>query len=352
MTNPSPIFLPSSIRDITPSITTLYTVLAAASSTAPTVQETHGAWVVLTEEADGNYAYKLKKPVAFPYMDYSTPAKRKVLSHREVELNSRTAAALYIGVLALTENGLVEPFAAPAEAPDTLVDWVVKMHRFDEAALLSNVAEAGNLTAELVNALSQQIMEFHKTAAKHSNIDGFSPITATIKGNDAMFANFRDHLDRPTTNALTIAQLAMAEALKLPLNDRAANGWVRQCHGDLYLNNICLWPNNDSNAEPLLFDCIEFNDAFAVIDTQYDVAFLLMDLYFREMPNAATLIQQQYTASMPMVQADLWPLLISIRAAIRSHVSVAMGDVPLAQQYLQLALDSVQEPQRFGAPAA
>ena len=308
-------------------------------STTPVVtHETHAAWVFLTTETAGNFAYKLKKPISFPYLDYGTVDKRRTFCQREIELNSRTAPALYLSAQALVKTGdtisLVDGDALGDNADP--LDWIVKMQRFADTDLLSTYVKENDLSPDLVKQLTANILALHNQAAVQKQEDGLTPITATIEGNDFMFGQQAESLDRSTTQALTQAQLDAAKTLAPILNKRAAAGMIRQCHGDMHLGNICLW-----DGAPVLFDCIEFNDDFAVIDTLYDLAFLLMDLHFRGLSPIAAQVVDNYDGLGEQDNAALLPLFISIRAAIRAHVSVAMGDVPLAKQYLAMAVDAL-----------
>lgn len=280
--------------------------------------ETHGAIVYLC----GSRAYKMKKPVAYPYMDYSTLEKRATFCAREIELNRRTASDLYVGVETL--NKTAEGFAWGGSGD--IVEYFVVMHRFEKGATFDVLAAEGKLTPAQMQAITQKIVHFHQTAEiDKTGLKGAEILANTVKGNDGMFASYADFLPREQTEALTAASLSMISAQQALLNNRAENGKIRQCHGDLHLQNICLYNN-----EPLLFDCIEFNDAFAVIDVLYDLTFLLMDLDKRGLPQYATLVRNSYLAQTGEYNAlAVLPVMLATRAAIRSHVSIAiMQSIP------------------------
>jgi aminoglycoside phosphotransferase family enzyme/predicted kinase len=264
----------------------------------------------------------MKKPVAYPYMDYSTLEKRATFCAREIELNRRTAPDLYVGVETLAKT--TEGFAWGGSGD--IAEYFVVMHRFEKGATFDVLAAEGKLNASQMQAITQKIVQLHQTAAiDKTGLKGAEILANTVKGNDGMFRSYAEFLPREQTEALTTASLAMISAQQALLNNRAESGKIRQCHGDLHLQNICLY-----NKEPLLFDCIEFNDAFAVIDVLYDLAFLLMDLDKRGLPEYATLVRNSYLAQTGEYAAlAVLPVMLATRAAIRSHVSIAiMQSIP------------------------
>ncbi len=278
-----------------------------------TVEETHGAYVFLA----GDKAYKLKKSVYFPYMDYSTLAKRQAMTAREVHLNQRTAPELYLNVQPIYQNGQSFSFKNTGD----IVDYLVVMQRFNPENVLDKVAAAGKLTAATVQTLAEQAAALHKTAAIIDTIDGYDAVVSTIQGNDGQFAGHADILDRAKSERLAQASLHMAQTIKATLQQRGKNGLIRQCHGDLHLRNIALIAD-----KPVLFDCIEFNDAFAQIDVLYDVAFLLMDLDYRGFSDYCNLVLNEYMMLTQDYEGLIaMPLFMAMRAAVRAHVNISIG---------------------------
>ena len=232
--------------------------------------DTHGAMVFLA----GARAYKIKRAVAFPYMDFSTLDRRRAACEAEVALNRRTAPELYLGTEPITRDA---DGALRIGGTGEVVEWVVVMQRFDQAGLFDRLAAAGRLTPALMQRLTDAVLRFHEAAER------LDPAQALGGGADGQRAVAEESLaelaERPDLfpaaeveglGALFHGWLDRTAAL---LDDRQAEGFVRRCHGDLHLRNICLVED-----EPTLFDCIEFNEAFAAIDVLYDLAFLLMDL--------------------------------------------------------------------------
>ncbi len=290
--------------------------------------ETHISIVFLA----GEYAYKLKKPLDLAYLDFTTLEARKQACEQELTLNRRTAPELYLGLVPviLTADGLV----LGEDATGNVVDWLVKMKRFDQSALLSQMADRGALTVPLVERLARKVEHFHRSAEVSKTDGGRTRFAEILESNQKNFKPFVGNLySRALMECLTAGYADALTALADLIDERRERGWVRHCHGDLHLNNVvCL------QDEPVPFDCIEFNDAFARIDTLYDLAFLLMDLAFRAREdrslsahaNAAlnAYLQQQSLGSLSQTLKGLEALsfFMSVRAGVRSHVSARMTE--------------------------
>jgi uncharacterized protein len=283
--------------------------------------DTHGAVVFLA----GARAYKMKRAVAYPYMDFSTLEKRRNACRRERTLNSRTAAELYLDVVPVTRTaaGLaLGGRSATAEAE--IVEWVLVMRRFDQADLLSNKAAAGKLTSEIMVALADAVAQFHMGAEERPDrAAGAAALAWVIRENGEEFAERRDLFDNDTAQRLTEESLVALGRQRKLLDARAESGHVRHCHGDLHLRNVVLL-----DGQPTLFDAIEFNDAIACIDVFYDLAFLLMDLDHRGLRSFANLVLNRYLQQRDEFAAlPLLPLLLSMRAAVRAKVAASLEAV-------------------------
>ena len=277
------------------------------------VIETHVSLVFLA----GDRAYKLKRAVTYPYLDFSTLEARRAACAAELTLNRRNAPDLYLGLRALGrgEGGGI----GWTEAGDAL-DWVVVMRRFDQDRLFDAMAAAGRLDASLILALAAHIAEFHAHAERRPERGGAAATAAIADGNTRSLraAGFPgEAIDDLDTRAH--AHIARHAAL---LDARRAAGKVRRVHGDLHLRNICLYAG-----KPVLFDCLEFSEELATIDVLYDLAFLLMDLEQRGLSDLANLAFNRY---LDLSGEDdgiaAMPLFLSLRAAIRAHVTAAALD--------------------------
>jgi aminoglycoside phosphotransferase family enzyme/predicted kinase len=276
------------------------------------IVSTHISIVVLTRTR----AFKLKRDVVFPYLDFSTPQKRLAMCEREFALNRRTAPALYLAVRRVTrgaDGGLV--FDGAGE----FVDAVVEMRRFEPGALFDQMAVRGALTAPMIETLSARIANFHDLAPADLSRGGASAMMRLLDLSDASsLARTKLIPPRELVSLAENLQTA-AQRLRALLDARREAAKVRRCHGDLTLRNICLL-----DGEPTPFDCLEFSDDLATIDVLYDLAFLLMDLWRRDQRGFANLALNRYLDHRD--EADGLPLLpyfMTLRAAIRAEVAAA-----------------------------
>ncbi len=273
--------------------------------------ETHISLVFLA----GNYAYKLKRAVRLPYVDFSTVAQRHAACVAELALNRRTAPSIYlnlrrIGRAADGKIGFVDD--GPA------LDWVVVMRRFDQALLFDALARAGKLDTPLIDALADHIAQFHEAAEPRPGQGGAAALADIAETNHQILARAQVGVFDPERVAAILDKWRLASAASKGLLDaRAEAGRVRRCHGDLHLRNICL-----VDGRPTLFDCLEFSDALAGIDILYDLAFLLMDLEHRGLAEFANRVLNRYLdRSQEDDGLQAMPLFVSLRAGVRAHVT-------------------------------
>lgn len=231
--------------------------------------ETHISWVLLT----GPFAYKIKKPVDFGFLNFTELSAREHFCQEELRLNQRLTQGLYLEVL---------PIGGSASAPELggtgpAIEYALKMRQFPQSQLLSEVQARGELSEAHIDALAKQIADFHaQTPAVPASHPLCSPaaIVAPMRQNFAqirpMLSDNADLAQLDALEAWTEASFARLEPL---LAKRAANGSIRECHGDIHLGNATLLDD-----QVVLFDCIEFNEPFRLIDIASDAAFLAMDL--------------------------------------------------------------------------
>lgn len=299
-----------------------------------TIIRTHISIVLLI----GPRAFKLKRAVKLPYVDFSTADLRLAACCREVELNRRTAPAIYLGVRRIT----VDPDGSLVfDGKGRLVDAVVEMLRFDETTSFERMAKRGELTPALLTETANSIARFHATAATSRDVSGAGIMADVLAINAAAFAT-TGAFPEDSVAALNKELSSALDQHRDLLDSRAAAGKVRHCHGDLHLGNICL-----VDKTPTLFDCIEFNDAIATIDVLYDIAFLLMDLWHLGEKSAANLVFNRYLDSADEVDGiALLPFFMAVRASIRAHVLAtqsqnrelrSQGIAAQAKEYFDLA---------------
>ena len=284
------------------------------------VVETHGSIVFLA----GRYAYKLKRAVKYPYLDFSTVMLRQAACAAELTLNRRTAPQLYLEVRAISRgaDGRLH-WGRGADATAAPVDFVVVMRRFDQHDLLDNVAARGELSPPLLYALCAHIAAFH-AAAERRPAQGGGAAMAAIAATAIAVLRERRFAGFPAGQIDRVAAAINSELGRLAplLDERRDAGKVRLVHGDLHLRNVCL-----VDGRPVLFDCIEFSEDLAGIDILYDLAFLLMDLDHRGLHGFSNLVMNRY---LDLTEEDdgiaAMPLFLALRAAIRAHIAATMAE--------------------------
>ena len=306
--------------------------------------DTHCSIVFLA----GPRAYKLKRAIRLPYLDYSTPEKRRRMCESELTLNRRTAPEIYERVAAVTREADGNLALGGRGAP---LDWVVVMKRFPEDGVLDHMADEGRLDISVMERLADEIARFHAGIEIHREAGGAGPLREVFDTNlEAFRAYGPEILDMGKVGQLDAdlrASLARNEAL---LERRRTQGKVRQCHGDLHLRNIVML-----DGRPTPFDGIEFDDAIARIDVLYDLAFLIMDLEKRALRPQANSVFNRYLADTGEWEGlPLMPMFLANRAAIRSHVAGAARtqskgekaeqQAQEAREYLELALSLLSPP--------
>ncbi len=272
--------------------------------------DTHAAIVFLA----GERAYKLKRAVKLPYLDFSTLEKRRIALGRELEINSRATPELYLSVLPVTRGASPASFELGGSGEPA--DWLLEMRRFDQDALLDTIASKGRLDRAHIIELAYTIEHFHRQAPREKGA-GFA------RNLEHVAEDLETALCGRSAQAQGLLLNSLAERLRHELavrtrliEEREREGFVRRCHGDLHLRNIVLW-----EGKPRLFDAIEFDDRLATIDVLYDLAFLLMDLWHRGLRQEANLILNHYfqrAAMRELAGLALLPLFLSLRASIRA----------------------------------
>ncbi len=252
--------------------------------------ETHISHVFLA----GENAYKLKKPVDFGFLDFSTPEKRRAACAEEIRLNARLAPDIYLGVVpvCLSETGYhVRPQGcAPGE---TEAEVLVHMRRFPQDGLLDHLAMTGLLTPDMMTDIAQQLARFHASAARGPEIDRYGSVESVRAPVMQNFDQTRPYIGR-TVSAATHTRLRAWSDEFLSnhgalFSERVRTGKIVDGHGDLHLRNMC-----ELAGHVLIFDCIEFNPALRAGDVMNDIAFLIMDLDHRALANHANRFLNEY----------------------------------------------------------
>ncbi len=313
---------------------------------APVI-ETHISWVLLT----GTHAYKFKKAVNLGFLDFTTLAQRREYCEQELRLNRRLAPAIYLDVVAIT--GTADAPAVGGDGP--ALEYAVRMREFPQAALASHVLARGELTPAHVDALAADVAAFHACVGvappdgPYGEPNGI--LRVALANFEATLPSAEDPVERADLDALHDWTLREHAARTPVFAARRAQGFVRECHGDLHLGNVVLIDDRLT-----VFDCIEFNDRLRWIDVLSEVAFVAMDLEDRGASALAHRFLNDYLeitgdyAGLPVL-----PFYLTYRAMVRAKVTrlrlnqIEAGDARAAllaeyRGYLKLAARFARPP--------
>lgn len=308
--------------------------------------QTHISYVLLT----GDYAYKLKKPVNFGFLDFTHLEQRHHFCLEELRLNQRGAPQLYLEVLPICQQGDTWRLGGSEPA----VEYTVKMRQFPTTALLSNLFERGELTPQLLQTLALVVAQYHAGAETNDYIQSFGQVDRIRQAFDENYAQTEQYIGAPQTQeqfdrTRDYSDRFFSERAGL-LQQRRQSGWIRACHGDLHLGNICYWQQ-----QMMLFDCIEFNEPFRFVDVMYDLGFMVMDLTARDRPDLANIFLNTYVEQTGDWEGlQVLPLYVSRQAYVRAKVtSFLLNDPGIAEsakeaasqtaaRYYRLAYQSTQ----------
>jgi len=290
--------------------------------------QTHASWVFLT----GAFAYKFKKPVDFGFMDFSTLKKRHHYCEQELKLNRRLAPAIYLDVLPVYQRGETYNLNGPGE----VVDYCLKMTQFDQSGLFDQKLAQGNLEPRWMDDLAKDVARFHAQAEINadSEFDHATLLAEHIRDNLAIAAQHDDLAIAPADLATLSAFADTVLRDKQPaLQQRQSDKHIRHCHGDLHFRNITL-----IDGAPTLFDCIEFNDVYRIIDNMNDVAFLVMDCDAHARSDLGMRFISRYLEHCgDYAGLALLPIYLFYRASVRGKVACILAS--------ELAEKEEQQPQ-------
>jgi aminoglycoside phosphotransferase family enzyme/predicted kinase len=276
------------------------------------LRETHISWVFLV----GDRAYKLKKPVVLPFVDYGTPERRRAMCEEEVRLNRRLAPDVYLGTRAVvaTAEGVA---LAPAGTPEA-IDHVVEMRRFDEARTLAAHVTHGGEYYPALGAVGRRLAVFHASADVPPADHATAALHAAFAENvDTLLAHAPDREFTAQVAAMARFTEAFFAARRAELEARAAAGRVGDGHGDLRAEHVLL----ERGVE--IVDCLEFDPTLRIVDAGCDLAFLLMDLEALGSPAAARAVLDGYRRAGGDPGDDALLAFFSVyRALVRAKVAL------------------------------
>ena len=293
--------------------------------------QTHASYVFLT----GDFAYKVKKNVDFGFLNYSTLAKRKFFLETELRLNQKIAPELYLEVLPISDRH--DRFIL--DSSENIVEYTLKMCQFPQENLFSNLLKTAKLKSDCEASQRHRLVElgkvvarFHQAAACNDYISSFGTPSKIKVAFEENYQQSQKYIGIAQTQEQFAATKAYTDAFFTNRKDlfqtRIEQHKIKECHGDLHLNNICLWQDKIQ-----LFDRIEFNESFRFVDTMYDVAFTVMDLEAKQKPDFKNIFLNSYLEHTgDWTGLLLLPLYLSRQAYVRAKVNSFLIDDPQVNQ--------------------
>jgi hypothetical protein len=274
--------------------------------------QTHVSWLLLTD----THVFKLKKPVNFGFLDFSTLDLRCFYCHEEFRLNRRLCPDIYEQVIELRETGTGAAFVGDGKT----IDYAVMMKRLPSDRMLDRLIDSDCISEEEIKIVALEISRFHSNAPT-------SPYISTFGSLEQIQLNWQENFDQmEKLGASTLSRATckniqdfiktFTEANCTLFSERIEHGYIRECDGDIHLGNICLL-----NSIAYIFDCIEFNERFRYSDTAADIAFLLMDLDYHRRPDLADAALSAYISNSGDTESAKLILFYKVyRAFVRGKV--------------------------------
>lgn len=307
--------------------------------------QTHISLVFITDD----YVYKIKKPVDFGFLDFTDLKKREYYCHQEVKLNQRLSKDIYLGVLPIRFDGKLHRLGG---RQGEIVEYAVKMIRIPEDRLMKTLFNKHELDDNHLREIAKTLADFHKRAESSSKIDGFGRPEVFRINTDENFEQTKKYIGRTIEKETYESLRSWTDTFYKDheglFRERINAGMIRDCHGDLHMEHVCL-------IEPLaIIDCIEFNDRFRFSDTLADMAFLIMDLEFWGGREQARRLWEVYAPlSNNVGKEDLLAFYKVYRAYVRGKVNSFQADddritseeknlsFETARKYFELAHDYI-----------
>ncbi len=299
----------------------------------------------------GDLVYKVKKPVDFGFLDFTTLEKRRHFCRQEVLLNSRFSEGIYLDVVPIHLAGSEVNLRGEGEE----IEAAVLMRRIPQERVLDNMLENEEVTETILDRLAERLAFFHSKASGGPEITGFGSVEVVSQNLRENFDQARRFIgltiDGQTHEEISNLAFDWLKSNRNLLRERMSKGFIRDCHGDLHVDHVVILNGI------MLVDCIEFNDRFRFSDTAADLAFLLMDLDFRGFPVFGDRIARRYAQASEDEQGlNLIGFYKSYRAFVRGKVnSFSLDDEAIsehakslagqkARDYFRLALASLKPP--------
>jgi len=301
------------------------------------IRQTHISLVFLA----GDYAYKIKKPVNFGFLDFTRLEDRHRICLDEVRLNRRLAPSVYLGIVPIVRGAQGLTIDGEGEA----IEWAVKMRRLPERATLLAAMERGELVHEQLEAVAARVASFHRSAERGAHIASVGKFDVVAGNARENFAQSAPEVGRTVSaavfeelRAITEARLANLEPL---IGGRAERGMPCDGHGDLRLEHIYLFPGEPPPGDLVIIDCLEYTERFRFADPVADIAFAVMELSLAGRADAArTLADAYFRCSGDEEGRLLLPFYVAYRSIVRGKVrgfELREAEIPASRREQSLA---------------
>lgn len=247
--------------------------------------QTHISFIILTEK----YVYKIKKPVNFGFLDFTTLDKRRFYCQQELDLNRRLSPEVYLDLIDIRKKRGHFIYDEDGE----VVDYAVKMKRLPDEAMMTSLLKEGKVNSKVVEKISRVIAEFHSNARMDSVITSYGSPEVIKRNVEENFSQTEKYIGETISGEdygiiKEYSKNFMKENESLLLN-RIGRGRIRDCHGDIHMEHVYLINDN-----VYIIDCIEFNERFRYSDVAADIAFLAMDLDFHAASELSEALVNEY----------------------------------------------------------
>lgn len=275
--------------------------------------ETHANWIILAED----YAYKIKRPVKFSFLDYSTPSLRKHYCEEEVRLNRRLSD-IYLGVETVVDTGSDLGIGLEGK----IIDYAVVMRRLNPDRQMHTLLQKGLVTETEVQKLAVMLANFHKyveVPQKGPTAESLYEDFADLRSvSEVLASQFGSAISENIDDWIRQAERVL-QSLSIRIKERHRDGFVIDGHGDLHSANIFLLD------EPVVFDCIEFNEHFRINDVLSEMAFLAMDMERYGYKSLSKYMMQEYQEIYPIILKEEDELLFLYFLLYRASVRLKIG---------------------------
>lgn len=283
-----------------------------------TLVQTHISWVFIGDE----YVYKIKKPVDFGFLDFTSLEKRHFYVDEELRLNKRFSPDIYLNALPISEGG--GSFVIGDSS--NIVEYALKMKRINEDRMLYRLLEAGKITPDLMKQLGRHMADVYERIPSDEKAKPYGSLDTISKNVIENFEQTFKYIGGPVSegayNKIQSWSMSFMKDNKSLFEKRMDGGHIKDCHGDLHLQHICM-----DDERIVIFDCIEFNERFRFGDVASDIAFLSMDLDYNGCEDLSEAFVDAYIdASGDCMLRDMLKFYKVYRAYVRAKVTSFMLD--------------------------